>query len=237
MSQTPITGIVFDKDGTLFDFNATWGAWAGRLIRELAADDPSRYDALCSVLGYDPAAQAFQEGSIVIAETVQTVSGAILPHLPAGTDRASLIAQMNALAADVPQISAAPLRAFMADLSARGLRLGVATNDAEAPARAHLSRAGVLEQFDFVAGYDSGYGGKPAPGQLQAFCERFGLAPASCVMVGDSLHDLHAGRALGMWTVGVLTGPAPRAALTPHADVVLHSIADLPAWLDQVATR
>ncbi|MBO6852506.1 MAG: HAD family hydrolase [Marivivens sp.] len=235
MTITPITGIVFDKDGTLFDFNATWGCWAGLLIAELAAGDAARHSALCETLGYDTVAKAFQPGSIVIAETVQTVSAAILPHLPAGTERTALIARMNALAADVPQVAAAPLPVFVSGLAARGLRLGVATNDAEAPARAHLARAGVLDGFDFVAGYDSGFGGKPAPGQLHAFCTRFSLAPESCVMVGDSLHDLHAGRALGMHTVGVLTGPALQDELAPHADAVLPSIAALPDWLDQVS--
>ena len=51
-------------------------------------------------------------------------------------------------------------------------------------------------------------------------------------MVGDSMHDLHAGRSAGMRTIGVLTGPASRADLTPHADVVLDTIADIPDWLD-----
>jgi phosphoglycolate phosphatase len=52
-------------------------------------------------------------------------------------------------------------------------------------------------------------------------------------MIGDSLHDLHAGRAAGMAVMGVLTGPATEAELAPHADVVLPSIAALPAWLDR----
>ena len=30
-----IAGLVFDKDGTLFDFEATWGDWAARLLTEL----------------------------------------------------------------------------------------------------------------------------------------------------------------------------------------------------------
>ena len=64
-----------------------------------------------------------------------------------------------------------------------------------------------------------------------AFCEATGLSPDVCVMVGDSTHDLHAGRAAGMSTVAVLTGVAQAAELAPHADVVLPSIADLPRWL------
>ena len=58
-----------------------------------------------------------------------------------------------------------------------------------------------------------------------------GLAPARVVMVGDSTHDLIAGRAAGMQTVGVLTGPASRADLGKLADAVLPDIGHLPAWL------
>ena len=50
-------------------------------------------------------------------------------------------------------------------------------------------------------------------------------------MVGDSLHDLDAGRAAGMRTVAVLTGIAGAAALAPHADVVLNHIGELPDWV------
>jgi phosphoglycolate phosphatase len=34
-----------------------------------------------------------------------------------------------------------------------------------------------------------------------------------------------------MTTIAVLTGPATRDDLAPHADVVLPDIAHLPAWL------
>jgi phosphoglycolate phosphatase len=51
-------------------------------------------------------------------------------------------------------------------------------------------------------------------------------------MVGDSLHDLHAGRAAGMRVAAVLTGLATAAELAPHADVVLRDIGHLPGWLE-----
>ena len=50
-------------------------------------------------------------------------------------------------------------------------------------------------------------------------------------MVGDSAHDLIAGRAAGMQCVGVLTGTATRADLAPLADVVLPDIGHIPDWL------
>ena len=225
-----IRGIVFDKDGTLFDFNATWGAWARGMLDSEAKGQPEVLATLADVLGYDLTESRFRPGSIVIAETVDVVADAILTVIDDA--KPALVARMNAAARAVAQVEAAPLRDLCADLVARGLVLGVATNDAEAPARSHLSRAGVEAAFAFIAGYDSGHGGKPAPGQLRAFCAATDLPPEACVMVGDSLHDLHAGRAAGMLTVGVLTGPAPAEELAPHADVVLPSIAALPGWLD-----
>ena len=129
------------------------------------------------------------------------------------------------------QVPAAALAPFLGGLRRSGLALGVATNDAEAPARAHLSDAGVADYFDFIAGYDSGHGAKPGAGPLLAFARAVGHPPGACAMVGDSLHDLHAARAAGMRAVGVLTGIASRAELAPMADVVLPSIADLPDWL------
>lgn len=225
-----INALLFDKDGTLFDFNATWGIWADGLLRQLAQGDAARLEALATTLAYDLERKRFRPESVVIANTAEVIAMQVLPHLE-GWDKEALIARMNAEAADAPQAEAAPLVPLMARFRAQGYRLGVATNDAQAPAMAHLAAAGLHEAFDFVAGFDSGYGAKPQPGQLVAFAEAVGCAPQTCAMIGDSTHDLEAGRAAGMVRVGVLTGTASRADLDPYADVVLTSIAELPDWL------
>ncbi len=229
--NTVIAGIIFDKDGTLFDFNATWGAWTRAMLRAEAGDDPILCARLAAALGYDMEKARFHPGSIVIASTVEDVADAIIAVLPGDLDKAALIGRMNAGSAQVAQVEAVPLRAYTSGLRQSGLTLGLVTNDAEAPALRHLDKAGIRADFAFVAGYDSGYGAKPAPGQLTAFCRATALPPEACIMVGDSTHDLHAGRAAGMMTIGVLTGPAPREELTPQADIVFDTIAEIPAWL------
>lgn len=225
-----IAGIIFDKDGTLFDFRRSWGEWTARLMRDLAADEVAAA-RLAAVVGYDLPTGAFAPDSPVIAATTAEIAEVLLVHLPQ-MSRTALMGRMNAMAESVPVAEAVPLRPVLGALRDRGLRLGVATNDAEAPARAHLAQAGVTDLFDFVAGFDSGWGGKPAPGQLAAFAAHTGLPATRIAMVGDSRHDLLAGRAAGMRTVAVLTGIAEAPELAPLADAVLPDIGHLAGWLD-----
>ena len=229
----PVAGIVFDKDGTLFDFNATWGPVTGQLILRESAGDAEKAATLAEVLGFDLDSYTFLPGSLVIASTADVVEAAVLPFT-LDQDPVALRTRWRAATAHVPQVQVTDLHGVLRSLRARELILGVATNDAYAPAIANLDQVGVRDHFAFIAGFDSGHGSKPAAGQLRAFCAQTGLAPETCVMVGDSLHDIHAGRAAGMRTVGVLTGPARAPELAPHADVVLNSIAELPGWLDQL---
>lgn len=228
--REPIRGLVFDKDGTLFDFNATWAAWCDGFILGLAAGDGARAAELAATLGFDLANRRFTRDSPMVAGTMEIVVEAacrLRPDMGEARLRQHIITTTSA----APQVEAAPLAALLDRFRAAGLTLGVATNDSEAPARAHLERAGVLDRFAFVAGYDSGHGAKPTPGMLLAFCRATGIPPGACAMIGDSVHDLDSGRAAGMRVVGVLTGIASREDLAPHADVVLPDIGALPAWL------
>ena len=225
-----LDAVIFDKDGTLFDFRASWGAWTQSVLAEFAPDAAEAH-RLGAVLGYDLATRTFTRTSPVIAMTTPEIAAILHGHLT-GITLGALNDRLNALSAAAPMLPAVPLREVLSALKARGLRLGLATNDTEYPARVHLERAGVLDLFDYVVGCDSGWGGKPAPGQLLEFLRRFDLTPSRVAMVGDSRHDLEAGRAAGMHAVAVLTGIATRDDLAAHADVVLDNIGGLGPWID-----
>lgn len=229
-----IRGLVFDKDGTLFDFTATWSNWARTILREFAAGSEEFAETLGQAVGFEVKTGRFVPDSPVIAGTPAEITDCLLDLLP-GFDRAALVARMNAVSAETPQVAAVPLVPLFEHLAGLGLRIGLATNDAEEPARAHLESVGVAKFFHFVSGFDSGFGAKPAPGPLLAFVRSQALTPDEVVMVGDSRHDLMAGRAAGMRTVAVLTGVAGRNELAPFADVVLTDISHLPDWIDRQA--
>jgi len=233
MSTGPVPAIeavLFDKDGTLFDFAATWEVWAAGFLIRLSEGDQTRAARLGAVIGYDYETARFQPDSIAVAGTPDDMVSALGPEFP-HVSRVHLFNTINDEAASAPLAQAVPLRPFLGDLKRAGLKLGVATNDAEAPAIAHLHTADVYDVFDFVVGSDSGYGAKPEPGQLFEFCDLVGVQPERTLMVGDSTHDLLAGRAAGMWTAAVLTGMANADELAPYADVVVPDIGHLPNWL------
>lgn len=229
-----VDAIIFDKDGTLFDFQRTWGEWAADLLMDLGRGDPVLTDRLGAAVGFDTRSRRFEPGSPVIAGTPEEVVDLLLPVLGADVSRSALVARMNESASAAPLQPVTRLGETLAELSGRRLALGVVTNDAEAPARIHLARSGILEFFRFVAGYDSGFGAKPDAGPLLAFCDAVSVPPTATIMVGDSAHDLLAGRAAGMRSIGVLTGLASREALTPLAHAVVSDIGALPAWLDSL---
>ena len=226
----PVAGLLFDKDGTLYDFDATWSVWAVRMIERFSEGDAVLAAALAEVTRFDAQAGRFRPDSPVIAGTNREAAECIALALTERT--VSEIEHILMLeAAEAPLVEAVPLRPLLDHLRARGLKLGVMTNDTEYAARAHLGISGVADAFDFVAGFDSGFGQKPDPGPLLAFARAVGLDPGQVAMIGDSTHDMQAGRAAGMRCIGVLTGPATRETLAPHAEAVLPDIGHLPAWL------
>ncbi len=235
--MTDIKGILFDKDGTLIDFTATWREAVEQIADKLADGDRDLTLILCDAVGYDARTRVFLPGSPVVAGSVDMVAelmASILPKWSAA--EIEKLANRTALEMGADDLAPAPrLVETVKALREMGLSLGVATHDAEATAHANLAALGVTEHFDFVAGYDSGHGHKPGPGMPNAFAAAIGAAPGQVVMVGDSVHDLGAGRAAGCaLSVGVLTGPATEAELASECDIVLPSIAELT---DVIARR
>ncbi len=228
-----IQAILFDKDGTLFDFQSSWSVWAKNMLQDLSSGDPATSSAMAQAIGFDMDDAAFLPDSIVIAGTDQDLVDALLPFLP-GFSETQLVTRIMDLAAEAEMAPTVPLIPFLAELRRLGMKLGVATNDSEQAARAHLEEHDILSRFDFVAGANSGHGAKPAPGMCLAFARHVSLSPEAVMMVGDSLHDLHAGKAAGMSTLGVLTGLATREELAPSATHILQDIGGLPGLLENL---
>jgi phosphoglycolate phosphatase len=235
----PIAAILFDKDGTLIDFDGTWGPAMHAIIHALAKGEEASMRAQAAALHYSLEDKRFHATSPIIAGSSASY-GEIWAEAIGRKDYAALRLEIDHLSA-VESIKTLapigrPLEVLIA-LKAQGLRLGVATNDSEASARRHVEALGIFDHIEFIAGYDSGHGGKPEPGMVLAFARHVGVEPREVAMVGDSSHDLHAARAAGALAVAVLTGPALREELAPHADHIVDDISALPALFARLAAE
>ena len=231
-----IKAILFDKDGTLVDFDATFAPATAKVLAELADGDQSRVRELAAAVDFDLATETIRPGSVLVAGSLENICEELLPFL-GDFDLPAALERIDALYVKYSLESLAPfefLESSLDELSERGMQLGVATNDSEVAALAHLDQIGITERFCFVVGFDSGHGEKPAPGMVTAFIEHLGLAPHEVMMVGDSPHDCRAGRAAGAMAVGVTSGGATAEQLAPFADHVVGSIADLSGLLGKL---
>jgi pyrophosphatase PpaX len=117
-------------------------------------------------------------------------------------------------------------------LRGRGHPLAVVTSKADWLARRGLEHVGIAHLFDTIVGCDSCSRHKPHPEPVLTALERLGYRPEEAIFVGDSVHDIEAGNAAGVCTVGALWGPFDREQLLPaHPDYLLDRISGLPAIL------
>lgn len=226
-------GIVFDKDGTLLDFNKTWLPIYLHAALEFAGGDRQLADRLLSQHGFAAAQGRFIGGSLLAAGNNRQIAEAWAMQT-GKTDQVEAISQrLNEIFQQLGCAHATAVDGLadtLAQLKQAGHKLGVATADSHQGIINTLQSFDVLQQFDFLAGYDSGHGVKPEAGMVLAFCAATGLAVDAVVVVGDNRHDIEMGRNAGAGLcVGVLTGTSTRDDLEDIADIVFDDISALPA--------
>lgn len=228
-----IKGILFDKDGTLLDYDESWLPVNRELARIASEGDPELADRLLLACGMDPVSGHIVPDSLLAAGNTRQISEGLVA---AGSmlDVIELTIKLDELFSHAAEFSVAvtDLAALFGRLHARGFRLGVASSDNERSIRQTAQRFGFAPFIDYVAGYDSGFGTKPEPGMVLGFCAATGLDPSEVALVGDNNHDLHMGRnaKVGV-TVAVLTGTGSRETLAAASDYCLNDITELEGLL------
>ena len=227
--------VVFDKDGTLIDFDLMWGGWAEDLADRLEAaiGGPIRAE-LHREIGYDTQARRTQPGSPLAATPMTHLRQLTTALVERSTGRSAAAAAAVVDAAWQPPdpISLTQpltdLQALFGCLRASGRRIAVVTSDDRAPTEATLAVLGIGGLVDALVCADDGLPSKPAPDTLLEACRIAGDVPGRTAMVGDSIADMAMAAAAGVGRrVAVLSGIGRRAELEPLADLVIDSIAEL----------
>jgi phosphoglycolate phosphatase len=230
-----IEAILFDKDGTLFDFYRTWGMVTEEAALLAAEGDAARAAEIMLKSGKDAVTGRYLPGSVIASGSNREIVALwadLLGRKDVDLLYDSVAAHFLKRQTEVMH-PVVDFNSFFARLRDRGYRLGIATMDSEVAAHQAMDKFGVRQSLDFICGFDTGHGIKPGGGMVEAFARLMQLPASAIAVVGDSPHDMHMARAgeAGR-AIGVLTGVSSKdALLDAGAHVVLESIAGLEAAL------
>lgn len=113
-------------------------------------------------------------------------------------------------------------------LREKGLTLALVTNKPQAFIAPVLEGVGLSGYFALCLGGDALPYRKPDPTPLLHVARHFSVAPECCLMVGDSRHDVEAGKRAGFRTVAVPYGyNHGEPVATSHPDALVESLAEL----------
>ena len=96
-----------------------------------------------------------------------------------------------------------------------GIRTGVVTSKTREGTLRGLRLAGLDDAIEIMVCADDVSNPKPHPEPVERALRLLQATPGETVFVGDSVHDMHSGKAAGVGTGAVLWGPFGREALEP----------------------
>lgn len=190
--------VIFDKDGTLVDDNSTWAPALNDLVHMLTECEPDARLACAEAVGIDLERNLLVPGSVATYASNAQIAEAAASTLSITRGLPNMIEEVehfltSAVPSNVVAIEGAG--EILARLQSEGIPLALATNDGEDSTLRQIEHLGWVEYFDWISGYDSGWGPKPDPGMLTACLDHFGIAPQNALMIGDTFADIDAAKA------------------------------------------
>lgn len=230
-SKMTIKGVLFDKDGTLIKFKEIWVPMAYELIDDLLEirnehgnetlrnelaqsiglqhQEINEFGALASGTTMDIATQF----SGVLSVKVDEIYGWLAEGLQKKTAE-----KRNCI------LPTCDLDNSLSILKEKGIVMGVATSDDYESTKICLKQIGVDLYFDFIGTGDR-FRKKPDSHVVEAFCEKYGLAPEEVAIVGDTICDMKLSKnSKSGCSVGVLSGVGSAETLGELAGFIVPSI-------------
>lgn len=238
-----IKAIIFDKDGTLIDFDAFWISVSENaidlLLKSIKREDVPQDELLASIgvengvsdIGGLLCGGTYEEIALAFNGVLQRY-GCALPGERIVPDVLTFYNMSAAVGAVKPTCE--NLNEVLAELKARGVKLAVVTTDNFEITERCLKALGAYHYFDKIYTDDGKTPIKPEPFCALDFCKFCGVDKDEMLMVGDTMTDVRFARNAGIRVMGVGAKAENRARLEPHADAVKHDVSKIFEFIDGV---
>lgn len=235
--DTELKGVIFDKDGTLFDYRLVWKDVLSSTVSAVLAalgkkDTPELHDSFLHLLGITKTG-VNPHGLVFTHKHYKTffkmlgfcIRYGINPFIVPAQYKKALRSTQKQIVHTLDALDFTPQVELLTRLKEHGYRIGVITSDTAESCEVFLEHMGLTPLVEFIATRDHGMKRKPHPEAFRAFCTKTGLSPTQVAVVGDTDTDmLFARRAKAGYTVAVLTGSNDLPVLTRLSDVVYPDI-------------
>ena len=228
--------IVFDKDGTLMDFDAFWVGVTVSVIQDILQKihcEEVEIETVMRALGTENGVSdidgllcsgTYEEAGLALYEIVKeqgcTFSDKEIVEM--------LISTYKEKAVDgIVRPTCNGLQNIISGLKNNGYKLVVATADNPEMTEKCLADLGVREYFDAVFTDDGITPAKPDPGCILEYCQSVGVSIDKVVMVGDTMTDVAFARNAGMNLIGVCATEKNRQRLAPYTDAVIREVSQV----------
>lgn len=228
--------IIFDKDGTLLDFDAFWVTVSVNALKSVLQQLKMEQVPLCELTEALGVHNGVTDINGVLCKGTYAEIGKILHGIlqkygcTASCDRViRLTLQAYNQNADTGVIkpTCPDLAATLARLKSRGKKLALVTTDNETITRKCLCELGIISYFDKLYTDDGKTPQKPDPYCANAFATFAGVSKDRLVMVGDTMTDMHFAKNAGIRAIGVAKNEENKGVLAPYADAVIAQISQL----------
>jgi len=239
--RIPCRLVIFDKDGTLINFTATWVPLIRKrvafLLKKLRRDGELESFLLKS-WGIDPATGRIDpRGPCPVSpRSDEIVIGtmALYQHGYPWDESKEWVAQaFDQADADgdwrEKVVPVKGIQSFLSGLRKNGVSTALATSDERKDTEAILHNLGMDGLFNIILCAGEVNPPKPHPETIFTICRQLFLTPQEAIVIGDTVTDMIMGKRAGVaLKIGILEGGVtPREGLEKVADIVVNSIREL----------